>query len=172
MKALALIDIDGVVADDSHRIQHALDKNWDDYFHPDNVSQDGVWSEGVELAQGLRLLGFDVEYLTGRWSVLRGVTERWMDNNEVPVARLSMREPRWYHTGLLTDTTEWESLPLAEFKVRHIQQRLDNSSYDKVVLYDDDPAVIAAVQEAFGEDAGVLCEWSKKPEEMVKLAQA
>lgn len=78
---LALLDIDGVLANDTHRVDHAINRRWVSYFDPKTVAKDGVWEQGHELAQRLVDEGWTVAYLTGRRSILRLTTEAWLDAN-------------------------------------------------------------------------------------------
>jgi len=161
---LALLDIDGVLANDGHRVDHALNKRWGAYFDPKAVAADGLWKEGKALAESLVEDGWTVAYLTGRRSVLRPVTDAWLDSHLFPVGRLIMRESSWY--------AEKQSVPLANFKVdvmRNLQVRAD---IDALVLYDDDPEVVRLVQDEIGSLNAVLCTWNIKPKALIKKATA
>lgn len=109
MDSLALVDLDGVLADDRHRVQFAIQKDWDTYFDPDRILADDPWREGQEMVERLVSEGHEVQYLTGRWSSLRTVTEEWLDRNEFPMRRLTMREPLWRSQGL-SEHAGWPSM--------------------------------------------------------------
>ncbi len=89
-RSIAVIDIDGVVADVRHRVRF-LDqrpRNWDRFF--------GAAHEDPPLAAGLervRDLARDHEilWLTGRPERLRSVTADWLTRHELPDGRLIMR---------------------------------------------------------------------------------
>lgn len=158
---LALIDIDGLIADDDHRVHFALDKKWTDYFKPELVVKDTVLPEGYDLVMQLQEAGWEIAYLTGRRETLRGTTENWFDFYGFPFGRLTMKT--YAQSG---------TVRLADYKGDVIQKIIDLNRFDEVVLFDDDPAVIEHVQETFGEAFGVHCAWYIKKKAMVKLAVA
>jgi len=169
---LALIDLDGVVANDNHRIQYALAKEWVEYFRPERMGADSVWTEGQDLVRSLQDDGWTIAYLTGRRSALREVTEAWLATHEFPFGVLYMREPIWIKDGLLQDAPEWPEVRLADFKVETIRRIVSLRSPEDVVLYDDDPEVVRTVQEQISPTAARLCTWNEKPEAMVTFASA
>lgn len=169
---LALIDLDGVLADDRHRVPFALAKDWPAYFDKDRIFSDPVYDEGRALIEQQIQDGYQIEYLTGRRSAVRDVTEAWLDANGFPRARVNMREPDWYRHGRLAFTPTWPEFTLSEFKAKFMTDLLSRGQFDRVVLFDDDREVVRLVQERLGATSAVLCEWSVKPEAMVKLATA
>lgn len=158
---LALIDIDGLIADDDHRVHFALEKKWTDYFKPELVVQDGLLPEGYDLVMSLVEDGWTIAYLTGRRDSLRGTTENWLDFYGFPMGRLTMKTLS--QSGTVT---------LANYKSDVIQDIVDLKSWEEVVLFDDDDAVIRHIQETFGESHGVHCSWYVKKKAMVKAAVA
>ncbi len=169
---LALIDCDGVIADDRHRLDFAIAKNWTRYFDPELMATDAVFTEGRELVRDLQEQGYVIAYLTGRRSALRDVTERWLAQNGFPWGRVIMREPIWLNNGILQDTPVWPIVRLADFKARIVRELLDLSDVEDVVLFEDDPEVVRTIQAEIGRDNAVLVPWAEKPEAMVKLATA
>ena len=155
MKKLALIDIDGVLADERHRTPFAEQKEWNRYFAPEMVIADGVWREGRALVNSLVAEGWEIAYLTGRREEIRNVTEQWLDSHQFPWGRLVMR-PLPNGSG---------KVPLPQFKA-NVMKTLP-PLWDEVVLYDDDPAVIALVQKELGKDKAVHCTWHVKPDFLV-----
>lgn len=170
---LALIDLDGVLADDRHRVPFALQKNWPEYFNKDRIFSDPVWPEGRALVEEKMAEGYTIEYLTGRRSAVRDVTEAWLDSNGFPRARVNMREADWYRNGqLVPGAPTWPKFTLSEHKVAFMQRLVDLGPFEQVVLFDDDPEVVRSVKFQIGVDNAVLCTWSVKPEAMVTLATA
>ena len=161
---LALLDIDGVLANDGHRIDHALNKRWSQYFDPKLVGRDALWEEGKALADSLIEDGWVVGYLTGRRTILRVVTEQWLDAHEFPIGRLIMREQAWYN--------EKVKVPLADFKVEIIKDLLTRADVEDIVLYDDDPSVVSAIKDAVGSQHAILCTWNIKPQALITKATA
>ena len=90
-KKLVLFDIDGVLADDTHRVQYALDKQWTDYF--DLIRDDTPLEEGIELAQSYaNRPDVEVQYLTGRRIDLYEITQNWLYKYRLPnPERITMR---------------------------------------------------------------------------------
>lgn len=158
---LALIDIDGLIADDDHRVHFALDKKWTDYFRTDLVKQDGLLPEGYDLVSDLVDAGWTIAYLTGRRDTLRVVTEDWLDFYGFPMGRLTMKT--FAQSGTVT---------LANYKGDRIKDILASQTYEQVVLFDDDDAVVRYVQETFSEENAVHCSWYIKKKAMVKAAIA
>lgn len=160
MKKLALIDIDGVIADERHRTPYAEQKEWHSYFDPQRVIKDGVWQEGLALVTALREAGWEIGYLTGRREEIRNITEKWLDNHHFPWGRLIMRP---LPTGA-------PKVPLPQFKV-NVMRDLP-PLWDLVVLYDDDPAVVKKVKEEVGELNALHCTWHTKPDFLIAKATA
>lgn len=156
-RRLSVFDVDGVLANDEHRVQYAVRKEWGVYFEPDRMLLDTVWPQGRVLVFERIEAGDDVIYMTGRRQDRRAVTEAWMH-----WARL----PRRFMWCRPMD----EKRRLAEIKAEAME--FFARQYDEVVIYDDDPEVIRLVRERLGESAGVHCTWSVKSVEMIKLANA
>lgn len=156
---LALFDIDGTLANDSHRVQFAVNKQWATYFEPERMLDDRLLLPGWVRLWWLRLNGWSIQYLTGRREDRREVTVRWLHRKWLPAGTLHMRS--------FTD-----KMPLANFKVTRMEDISLRCNYTRVMLLDDDPEVIRFVKERLGEHAGIHCRWYVKPDAMVKAAQA
>ena len=90
VRPLAVFDIDGVLADVSHRVRH-LEKrvpDWQRFFQA--APQDPVHPEGVALAQEAAL-ECEVVYVTGRPEWCRRDTQEWLDHHGLPPGTLAMR---------------------------------------------------------------------------------
>jgi hypothetical protein len=129
---LAVVDIDGVVADVRHRLPllSGRVKDWDAFFHA--AVLDPPHPAGIDLV--LRLAqDHDVVFLTGRPSRMRRDTQRWLD--------------RWGLGGHpLVMRPDGERRPAARMKVR----LLDGLARGRMVgvVVDDDRAVLKAMREA------------------------
>ena len=156
---LVLLDIDGVVADDSHRVEYAVRKDWGIYF--DQVSHDTPLKQGYDLAwKYAGMSDTEVQYLTGRRIDLYWKTVKWLGKHGFPNPEfITMRG--FAHKNIL-----------ARYKESVIRSALESGRYRSVVLFEDDPAVVAHVNAVFGEGTAVLCDWYVKNPEMVKYAQA
>jgi hypothetical protein len=103
---VAVLDIDGVVADVRHRLHH-LDrrpKDWSGFFTA--AADDTPLVEGVALATDLAR-SHDVVWLTGRPEWLRTTTSRWLRACGLPDGELFLRgngdrrPARLYKLGVL-----------------------------------------------------------------------
>lgn len=162
MTGVALIDIDGVIADDRHRVPFALRKEWVEYFAPERVSADGVWLPGKDLVSALSRNGVEIRYLTGRREDLRPVTEAWLRDNGFPDGPLYMKP--FPQEGV-------ENPTLAKYKADKIQA-LRAAEGRHFVLYDDDPEVVRYVRLVHGDYAATQPSWNVKDPGMVKQAVA
>lgn len=155
----AHIDIDGVLANDKHRVGHALEKRWAEYFKPELLLQDAAWEEGRELIRSLQAAGRPFVYNTGRREDLRAVTSQWLEINGFPPALLYMRP-----VGVRT--------PLPILKADLLERLQAVAGPRSLVLYDDDPEVIKQVKARLGEESAVHCTWSIKEEALIKRARS
>ncbi|CUU59514.1 hypothetical protein Ga0074812_12886 [Parafrankia irregularis] len=123
---LAVIDVDGVVADVRHRLRflRALPGDWEAFFAAADVDPPLV--EGVELVRTLAR-DHEVIWLTGRPERSRAATERWLRAQGLPVGELRMRP-------------DADRRPARIFK-RSELRRLGSRRRVAVVV-DDDPAVV------------------------------
>lgn len=96
-----IFDIDGTLADHSHRKHFVKDESfrdinsmcdWDSFLHPDNVIKDTPIEPHIGLLRAFHSLGAKVILLTGRQGSLRGATEAWTRKYDVPYSGLHMRQ--------------------------------------------------------------------------------
>lgn len=129
---VAVIDIDGVVADVRHRLRHVTErpKDWRAFFEA--AADDPLLTEGEETVRRLAEV-YDIVYLSGRPERLRGVTELWFRQHGLPEGRLLLRPYDDYR-------------PARSFKVDALQRLAEASTV--VVLVDDDPRVLEAARSA------------------------
>nr|WP_066062605.1 hypothetical protein [Frankia sp. EI5c] len=125
-RPLAVIDVDGVVADVRHRLKflRALPGDWEAFFAAADIDPPLV--EGVELVRSLAR-DHDVIWLTGRPERSRATTERWLREQGLPLRELRMRP-------------DADRRPARIFK-RSELRRLGAHRRVAVVV-DDDPAVV------------------------------
>jgi hypothetical protein len=128
-RPIAIVDIDGVVADVRHRLHHITGrrKNWDAFF--DAAVDDPPHEEGLGVVRTLAQ-GHEIVYLTGRPERLRRATAQWLAGHGIGGHTLMMRSDR-------------DRRPAAQVKVE-LLQRLARTRTVAVVV-DDDVRVIAAV---------------------------
>lgn len=138
--AIAVFDIDGVVADVRHRVHYleGRSKNWPAFFR--GAHADGLLPEGKALVDDLALK-HDIVWLTGRPDWLRRTTVDWLVANELPADELYMR-------------TEYDFRPASQLKLdvlRRLQPR------EVAAFVDDDADVIAAATAA--QFPAMLADW-------------
>ncbi|MFL6129939.1 MAG: hypothetical protein ACJ73E_12850 [Mycobacteriales bacterium] len=128
-RPLAVIDIDGVVADVRHRL-HLIEsrpKRWDEFF--DRSADDPPLDTGVALVRELAT-DHDVVWLTGRPERNRRLTEAWLAAQGLPDGTLLMRRDRDFR-------------PAREAKREQLRRlRADR---EIAVVVDDDPEVVATL---------------------------
>lgn len=86
---IAVIDIDGVVADVRHRLHHLRSRrNWSAFFR--DAHEDPLLDEGARLVTDLAQR-HEIVWLTGRPEWLRRTTADWLARNELPGDELYLR---------------------------------------------------------------------------------
>jgi hypothetical protein len=131
-RMLAVVDLDGVVADVRHRLHHLTGgrKDWPAFFAA--APEDGLLAEGSETVHRLAEV-YDVAYLSGRPERLRAVTQRWLHDQQLPAGDLLLRPDGDY-------------TPSRVFKVDALRRLAVTRTV--VVLVDDDQRVLDAAREA------------------------
>jgi len=129
---VTVFDIDGVLADVSHRLHHVArrPKDWDAFFGA--ADADPPLADGVELARQAATESV-VAYLTGRPEWLRAVTADWLARHGLPDGELYMRRRGDFRPARIAK--------LELLRMLHRRQPVR-------ALVDDDPDVVAAVQAA------------------------
>jgi hypothetical protein len=131
-RAVAVVDIDGVVADVRHRLHHlrAHPPRWDRFFAA--AVDDPLLDVGADVVHDLAA-AHTVVWLSGRPEHLRDVTERWLRANGLPPGRLILRPPGDYRPG-------------AQLKLESV--RALSSDERVVAMLDDDPVVVETIRAA------------------------
>ena len=129
-RPLAVFDVDGVLADVTHRLHHlrARPQRWERFFQA--ADRDPLLVEGADRLRAA-LLDHDVLYLTGRPERTRRLTERWLARHGLPTGPLLMRD-------------DHDSRP-ARWMKREVLRGL-SASREIVSVLDDDPAVVAVLE--------------------------
>ena len=131
-RMLAVVDIDGVLADVRHRLKH-LDrrpKDWAAFFAA--AVDDPPLQVGVETVRRLAEV-YDVVYLSGRPEHCRADTEGWFQRNSLPPGDILLRRPDDRRPARLVKVEQ----------LRRLQRRTPVA-----VLVDDDPDVLEAARDA------------------------
>ena len=129
---VAVVDIDGVLADVRHRLHHLQQspKDWDAFFAA--ARDDAPLAEGLRVARELARV-CDLVYLSGRPERCRTDTVAWFERHELPPGELLLRPPGDFRPARLVKVEILERLS-QERKV--------------TVLVDDDPQVCEAARGA------------------------
>jgi hypothetical protein len=124
--ALAIFDIDGVLADVRHRLHYleTTPEDWDAFFAA--AAADPALTHGVSLAHDYAARS-ELLYLTGRPERTRQLTGNWLARQGLPPGKLLMRP-------------DHDRRPAALFKRE--QARALGRTREIEVLIDDDPAVV------------------------------
>lgn len=131
VRPIAVIDLDGVVADVRHRLHHLEGrKDWGAFFRA--APRDPLLTVGFDTATRLAEV-CEIVYLSGRPEWCRRDTERWLRRHGLPAGEVRLRPDR-------------ERRAAHTFKVeqlRLLQQRAPVS-----VVVDDSPPVLEAARAA------------------------
>ena len=131
-RPLAIIDLDGVVADVRHRLHHLRGgrKDWDAFFAASR--DDTVHAEGVAIVETLER-AHEVVFVTGRPQDLATATAQWLDDHGLAGHRVVMRPAG-------------DRRPAAVVKIELVRTLATGRRIGIVV--DDDPDVLAAMRRA------------------------
>ena len=131
-RPLAVVDIDGVVADVRHRLVHVQSrrKDWDAFFAA--AVDDPPHEDGLAVVRRLAE-DHEVVYLTGRPRKLLADTEAWLERHGIGGHRIVMRPER-------------DRRPAAQVKLGLLRDLARRRTVGIVV--DDDPVVVAAMDKA------------------------
>ena len=130
---LAVVDIDGVLADVRHRLHHISDgrRDWGGFFG--EMDSDVLLVPGRSAVEDAASEGLEIVYLTGRPEAYRDVTRAWLARHGLPEGTLHMRPDR-------------DRRPARVFKVECLR-RLSRRARVAFML-DDDADVVEAVRAA------------------------
>lgn len=152
-RLVAVIDIDGVLADVRHRLHHiaATPKDWSAFFSA--APKDPLLNEGLEVARRLGEV-YDIVYLSGRPEQCRGDTESWLARQELPPGGVVLR-------------AQGDRRPARLTKVEALNRIAETS--EVVVLVDDDPEVCRAAMKA-GYDV-LPADWMERSETLTRAQE-
>lgn len=145
---VAVIDIDGVLADVRHRLRHvrARPRDWDAFFA--EASADPVLEDGRAEARAAAASGLGIIYLTGRPERCRVDTVQWLGLHGLPPGDLVMRR-------------DSDRRPAKLVKVDALRDV--SRSREVAYLLDDDEEVLAAARAAGFEVR--LADWLPRDED-------
>jgi hypothetical protein len=152
-RLVAVIDIDGVLADVRHRLHHiaTMPKDWSAFFAA--APDDPVLTEGFDVAGRLGEV-YEIVYLSGRPEECRRDTESWLTRHDLPPGSVVLR-------------AQGDRRPARLTKVEALKRIAETS--EVVVLVDDDPEVCRAAMEA-GYDV-LPADWMERSEALTRAQE-
>lgn len=125
-RSLAVLDIDGVVADARHRLHliQGKPRRWDEFFAA--AGDDPPLADGVALVRELAD-DHEIRWLTGRPERNRRLTATWLAAQGLPTEPLLMRPDRDFRPARLTKRDQLRTL---------------RGEREIGIVVDDDPEVI------------------------------
>ena len=140
-----IFDLDGTLADDSHRWHHVqATGDWDKYYA--EASADKPITHVIEIAKALRVAGYSIVIITGRSESIRAETEQWLLQHGVLFRELIMRKKSDRRRN-------------SELKLEALED-LVLRGYLPLMVFEDLPAAVATYRRA-----GVPCAQVADPEE-------
>ncbi len=128
-RPVAVIDVDGVVADVRHRLEHLerRPRDWGAFFAA--AAGDPPLAVGITRVQALAA-DHDIVWLTGRPEHLRDATLAWFARHGLPSGRLIMRRSHDRRPAKIVKRAELRRLA---------------STRSVSIVIDDDPAVVSTL---------------------------
>lgn len=143
-------DIDGVLADCSHRLHYLNEKDYDKFYSEEEMLKDGAIREGIKLWNTLFTSSIDCAliFVTGRPYRTEKWTREWLKRYancyNAEFATMLMRKDHDYR-------------PSDIVKVETINKFLEENPYRKEKLFiDDDPKNVKAVEKGVENCQGIL----------------
>lgn len=123
-----IFDIDGTLADLSHRLPHIQKepKDWDAFFGA--VADDAPIPHIIRLAIDIALAGVAIVYISGRSDQCRNETEAWLWRHALPRGEVYMRKAG-------------DHRPDHQVKVE-LLAKLQTQGYRPVMAFDDRNSVV------------------------------
>ena len=116
---IAGIDIDGVLADPTHRLHH-LDqrpKNWSAFFADAHL--DAPLAAGLTAVNELMNAGIQIRYVSGRPRYMADQTRSWLARHDLPDGPMHLRPARDYRPAPELKLSVYQELA-QEFEIHQI----------------------------------------------------
>lgn len=143
-----IFDLDGTLADDTHRVHLLGNGQWDEYFArcPDDKAIEHI----VQVADALAEYGFTIAIVTGRSETVREETLAWL------------RDALVYTPKIVIMRGKDDRRPNSEMKLAALAE-LRAKGYEVLMAFDDQPQTCA-----MWRSAGVPCAQVKGADEFVE----
>ena len=138
-------DIDGVIADCSHRLHYLEERDYDSFYSEKEMLNDKPIEAGIELVNSLQDYYLnEFYYLTGRPIRTFETTNKWLEKNNLLKAPIFMRKDHDYRKSSVV-------------KVQELKKYFKHNIVESPILFiDDDPANVKAVIEVFPQIKGMI----------------
>ncbi len=147
---LIFMDIDGVLADCSHRLRYLKEKDYDSFYSREEMIKDIPIRSGIQLWNTLftSSIEYALVFVTGRPYKTEEWTREWLKK----VARCYNAE---FATLLMRGDHDYR--PSNIIKVEAINKYLSENKYRGEILFiDDDPKNVKAVEEGVENCQGII----------------
>lgn len=158
---LFIVDIDGVVANISHRLHFMREKNYDDFYSKEELAKDCEIKPGIKLVN--RLFKSDnslVMFMTGRPKSSEEATWDWLFEHKVANCQIA----------LFRKDGDYRPSPILKVEgvrqaIAVVKDTLDSVSKDgsigelelgNVYFIDDDPKNVQAIEKKYPDITGIV----------------
>jgi FMN phosphatase YigB (HAD superfamily) len=148
---LTLFDMDGTLCDDAHRYPLYLAQDWAGYFGDVEPLKDPVWPDGKAIYDEAVERGDDIYVLTARLERNRWVSEEWLRQNGFDKVKEIILRPEEEH-----------DVRPPQFKAQVVKLLSESGVWDEVVLVDNDPDVVEAINASLGTEYTYHATWDSK----------
>lgn len=152
-KRLFLVDVDGVLADNSSRLQYLKDKDYTNFYDAAKVLEDTLLPQADLIKDMLNDINWrdkEIALVTGRPERLRKTTQYWVDCN-TKIYGLNYKLSKFRK-----DDDHRKSYIVKAEMVSQILDETKDIGIDEVVIIDDDPTNVLAMQ-TIANARGIQC---------------
>lgn len=154
MNMIVFCDIDGVLADCTHRLRYLKEKNYDKFYDDEEVAKDTLIYSGYELIEVFRNFGAEIHFVSSRNERCRKSTMKWL--YEEALARkgiVAMRDENDFRPSPIVKVELIRKLydTLAKRDAGMLTTQDIHSTY----FIDDDPENVKAVCKAYPHITGI-----------------
>lgn len=141
MALLLIVDIDGTLADASHRLHYIKQEqpDWASFMDPELLIKDTAQPFAREVLNSFRAQEYEMCFLTGRTEAAREATEAWLNTR---MDRRPSWEPVFMRTPKYANmhASVYKELQLKEIMETHYTTYTRRGGWDKI-FFEDDPFV-------------------------------
>lgn len=148
---LYIFDIDGVVADITHRLDYMKEKNYEKFYSDEELAKDGEIRAGIDLVRKLFKPGDSlVLFMTGRPVSTDVATWKWLAEHDAIFSHdIFYRENGDYRPSSVVKTE------LVQEALDYVRESL-HKELGNIYFIDDDPKNVQAVEEKYPDITGIV----------------